>query len=342
MIYIRTDANRIIASGHIMRCIAIASNLRLHNIESVFLISDDTAKDIIESNGFSYVILDTKWDDINIEVSKVVELVEHENPDLLLIDTYSVTEYYVLELAKKCRVGYIGSKTIVMSELSLLINYDVNIDYTFYKNNYDENRTQILLGPQYAPLRSEFVASVKPIATQISRVLITTGNTNQGNVVGRILQEIIKQDLTKNIVFDVIVGNMYDSISDFESLRNENVVFHHNVPEVSSLMKQCDIAIAACGTMVYELIALSVPVISFSMVPEQIKTAEKLDEMGIITYCGKSYISDEPCIEKIIQALMYFILHPDEMTQMARIGSQYIDGNGNERIYEAILDTINN
>ena len=40
MIYIRTDANETIATGHMMRCISIAKQLMFHNIEATFLLSD--------------------------------------------------------------------------------------------------------------------------------------------------------------------------------------------------------------------------------------------------------------------------------------------------------------
>ena len=42
-IFIRVDANGIIATGHVMRCLSIADALRTLSVEAVFITADEEA-----------------------------------------------------------------------------------------------------------------------------------------------------------------------------------------------------------------------------------------------------------------------------------------------------------
>lgn len=57
MIGIRVDANSIISTGHVMRCIAIEQGLEVLGEKCVFLVSDITTSDFLKTKGYESICL---------------------------------------------------------------------------------------------------------------------------------------------------------------------------------------------------------------------------------------------------------------------------------------------
>lgn len=51
MLYIRTDMNSVIASGHVMRCLAIADAAKALGEKITFILSDENAVSFITAHG---------------------------------------------------------------------------------------------------------------------------------------------------------------------------------------------------------------------------------------------------------------------------------------------------
>ena len=57
MLYIRTDMNRQIASGHLMRCLTIAKELKKRGEDVTFLLADEEAYALVSEQGFPCHVL---------------------------------------------------------------------------------------------------------------------------------------------------------------------------------------------------------------------------------------------------------------------------------------------
>ena len=68
MVAIRVDANREIAIGHVMRCMSIADKLCGLGQKPVFITADHSVTDLILSNGYKTICLNTVWNDMNSEI----------------------------------------------------------------------------------------------------------------------------------------------------------------------------------------------------------------------------------------------------------------------------------
>lgn len=329
MIFIRTDSNLTISGGHIMRCLAIAKELMKLGIPVCFLIADTNPVHILDESGVPYVILYSNWMDLSIETEQVRKLLEKENHPVLLIDTYQITKEYVNKLHPYCKIAYLGSKLEPLGELDLLINYSSAIDYDFYKNNYD-NRTTLLLGPLYTPLREEF-QNIKPMyREQVARILVTTGNTDRYHMVDTLIRDLYSMTKIKQIKLDVIVGPMFEDKDELHKKydNDPNVILHDNVKSMAEIMKTCDLAISANGTTVYELSAVGLPTISFAMVEEQVKSAKALSDQGVIDYCGHSYENPSECVKQIIKRTLHYLINNKERIELAKKAHKLIGGNG--------------
>ena len=338
MVFIRADSNSTISGGHIMRCLAIAKSVMGAGENVCFLLADDNPIPILQDAGLDYIVLDSDWQDLMSDVYQVKEIVQHDKNPLLLIDTYSVTRQYVEALRPFTKIAYLGSKREYLGNLDLLINYSTDIDYDFYNKYYSSNTT-LLLGPSYAPLREEFQQVRKDYRNNILRVLLTTGNTDKNNLVDMILKKLLPLVEQTDIVFDVVVGRMFDEKDYLHETYddNKNVHLHENVKSMSLLMRECDLAISANGTTVYELSAIGLPTITFAMVPEQVRSAEALSQLGVIDYCGRIYEDKENCVEFLKNRFTYYMRHNDDMISLAKKAHAIIDGNGCKKIGDEIF-----
>ncbi len=338
MVFFRADSNSTIAGGHIIRCVAIAKALINAGKEVCFLVADENPVSVLEEAGIKYILLNSDWQNLMSDMHKVKDILGEEKLPILVIDSYSVTRKYVEFLKPSAKLIYLGSKQEYLGDLDLLINYSTDIDYNFYKQNYSAS-TKLLLGPKYAPLREEFQSKAKRYKDRIERVLLTTGNTDRDNTVGAILQKLMPVIDGTGIVIDVVIGRMFDRKAFLLKTYDNNscLCFHENVRSMASLMNSCDLAISANGTTVYELSSVGLPTITFAMVPEQIKSAEALADLGVVDYCGRSFENQNACAETIRDRFIYYLKHNREMVCLAQKAHALIDGNGCHRIADEIV-----
>lgn len=337
MIFFRADSNKQIASGHIMRCLSIAQAFLNAGERVEFLVADDNPIPMLKRVGVKYTILHTPWNNLIEEVDVVKGILRKEQNPLLFIDTYQVTRRYTEALLPYARICYLGSKPEYLGPIQVLINYSTDIDYSFYGNNYSDT-TKLLLGASYAPLRKEFL-EVKHKQSQNGkcRVLLTTGNTDARNCVGMILSKF-RHAKASLLEFHVVVGGMFDSKEQLHQLYDNDpmVVLHENVNSMSDLMAISDLAISANGTTVYELAAAQVPVISFSMVEEQVKSARKLSKLGVVEYCGEIFNDTEKVTNKIVNVTLKLAERAEDRERLNHKAHSVIDGRGCERIVEEL------
>lgn len=342
MIFFRVDSNKTIASGHVMRCISIAHAFKELGQDILFITADSCSDSMIESAGFSHKNLNSQWDNLETEINDVIQIINKEKNSLLIIDTYSITRKYVEELLPFIKICYLGSKQDYLGQLDALVNYSTSINYEFYKSNY--TNTKLLLGIEYVPLRKEFQNIKNAANNNIKHILVSTGNTDSNRIIPKLLNKFTSSSELNNVIFDVIVGGMFINIDELDELeeRNKNVKLHKNVNNMSELMQNSYIAVAANGTTVFELAACGVPPVTFAMVQEQVISAESLGKIGIVKYCGKIFDEEKATIDNIYNAVMNYCNDEEYREQESKKVKQFVDGNGCMRIAETLLNLERN
>ena len=142
MFYIRADANEIIGAGHIMRCIAVAAELRKNLEEVVFIVADQYGHGIVESYGFKTLCLNSQWDNLEMELGIILPLVKENHVKGILVDSYYVTENYLAELHQCTRVAYIDDVDAFIYPVDLVVNYNI----------YDNIRQQSMIELHFPPI----------------------------------------------------------------------------------------------------------------------------------------------------------------------------------------------
>lgn len=340
-VYIRTDANPAIAGGHVMRCLSLAEALAKLGADVEFVLSDDGPVRVIEEREFSVCVLSTDWRVLSEGAEALCRLCDEQEFPVVLIDTYSVDAEYVDRLSSCAEVCYLGSKGGDLGALSLIANYSTDIDEGFYGRTYGQRGTRLLLGPGYAPLKACFSEAYRIRDGRISRVMVTTGSTDPFGFLPAFLAAALDDVRLDGVEFDVVVGRMVteDAASTVERIASENrrVDVMRAVSDMAGLMARCDAAVSANGTTVYELAAAGLPTVTFSMVEEQVASAESLARLGAIEYGGQVGGDVSRTAAACVDRLAGLVSGPARAAALARRAHDLIDGLGAERIAKEIM-----
>lgn len=341
MIAFRVDGNYEIGSGHIMRCLSVATALREEGQNSIFVTADHLMDAVISNAGFSSCSLDTNWNDMESELAKIQWMMQALKPDKIIVDHYSVTPRYFEQLNKIAKAWYIDDLNIAYYCVEGLINYNVFAKDLGYENMYSE-QTELLLGAIYAPLRKEFLKMpARKVNTEVHRILILTGGSDPVRVSQQILSFIKKNTAWNQILFDFVVGMLNPQLFEIQKQAQKlpNVEIHTNVNKMSELMMSCDIAVSAAGSTLYELCACGTPTITYSLADNQKLGAQAFSTHKMMLDAGDcrenlNFEQNlEDCINNMIQNL-------NLRMQTSKLLQQSVDGNGAARIAKILIEKL--
>ena len=105
---------------------------------------------------------------------------------------------------------------------------------------------------------------------------------------------------------------------------------------MSQLMTECDVAITAGGSTMYELCACSIPMITYSVADNQLAGVKGFAQLGIAKYCGDIRTDDVQIWSNLYEALKVFQLNFEYRKEVALRMKELVDGQGTRRIADEI------
>lgn len=342
LVYIRTDGNETIATGHLMRCLTIARALEKREAHPVFMVSDTTSISVLRGmmtpqernrNAFPVIHLQTDYREPEKELPAVQNILSSHAASYLLVDSYFVTPDYLSSLRGFCRVAYIDDRQAFDYPVDLVINYDIIVNTGFYKKAY-----QIFSGGAYTPLRDQFSLCPYRLWEEVRDVFISTGGTDPYNIACRLTRQLLASREWEGVCFHVLTGPMHVHRAELDALaeKNERVILHENVTNMAELMSECDLAVSAAGTTLYELCAIGVPAVSYTMADNQIPGAKAFGQAGLIPCVGD--VRSNPDFFRITcEKMLELAKDPSARRQQSMRMRMAIDGAGADRIAAALL-----
>ena len=340
MLYIRADGNSTIGTGHIMRCLAIAEAVKTLGESVTFIVADDNMSDVLAERGYQVVTLQSVWNNLNEEIEKLTSVIRALSIKLLLIDSYYVAHEYLQKIRDLTSVVYIDDLNAFHYPCDMLINYNYFADMLDYHTRYDG--TSLLLGCQYAPLRQEFQNLPKKVFSQtVESVLITTGGIDPYNTAGKLLVKVKESQVLGHLELHVIVGRFNRQIEGLLSLerRFDSVFLHRDVKSISRLMLDCDIAVSAGGSTLYELCACGTPTVTFALADNQVDGVNSLGD-GVMISAGDIRENEDLCLDRILAGLSSLISDFGLRCDMAERMQKLVDSQGAMRIAKSILEVV--
>ncbi len=334
MVYIRTDMNETIATGHVMRCLSIADAVRDLGEACVFLLADAQAKELVEARGHHAVILGTKWDDMESELPVLKAFIRERRVRQLLIDSYQATARYLAALSGQLKTIYIDDINAFHYPVHAIICY-ANYWWKFaYPAHYED--TKLYLGPEYVPLKGAFAScGEKAIADIPRRLLLLSGGADPHHALERLLEKLAPGRWER---IDVICGRY---CADYERMkrmyiRNGAIVFHQAVADMEIYMRAADVAVSAGGSALYELCAAGTPAISYSFADNQLDNVRQFAEDGLIEYAGDIRYQD--IAETVSGILKHGYAEKEERERRSEAMKRLVDGRGAQRIAQILTE----
>lgn len=330
MFIIRADGNAKIGAGHLMRCLTIAEAVKKlpDAPEILVLCADEESARMASDRGFRTGVFYTDYKQPETELSMWNQWIKGTQ-NTILVDSYHVTDAYLHELRKFGKVYLMDDMQNHTYPVDAVINYNVFADEKVYQDLYCGKSVKFCLGGAYAPLRSQFQDVDYWVRDDVEQVLLTTGAGDADNIAGEIMNRIYRKD----IVYHVLVGRFSPHLTGWQerAAKCANIQVHFDVQDMAALMKQCDLAVSAGGSTVYELSAVGVPFIAFSYAENQELLVEYLranDVSGSAGAWHKDKLRTLNRIEELFDNFSKSLIRSDYSKKEQLL----VDGHGAERL----------
>ena len=211
------------------------------------------------------------------------EPIDYRPFDIVILDTYEISSGYISRLKTRNRL-------LVCYDDNALYAYDCNVLFNanFHAHElefkFTSEKPHMLLGPQYALLRSEFQDTIPiDVKEEATEIFVCFGGSDMRGftpVAVNTLREI------PGIGINVVLGARTSCDKDVYRMKNEYVRIYKNPENISKIMASCDIAITGAGSMVYELACLGIPTIIVVQADNQRLVANYLERHKLMKYAG--------------------------------------------------------
>ena len=359
LVVFRTDASAVIGSGHVMRCLTLASALRSQHVNATFICraQDNDLCDHIESQGFAVARLSTPtsatvktdawipysdwlgapWQ-VDVDQSRAAIALLGEKPDWLVVDHYGIDARWEQELrtvATRCMV--IDDLADRAHDCDLLLDQNVVADMlTRYALRVPSPCVQ-LLGPEFAllqPMYAQLHACIEPRKGAVQRIFIYFGGIDSHNMTGRTLSACRLLD-NPEIEIDVVISSASPCA---QTVREQaagacNVRIHTNLATLAPLMARADIAIGAGGATTWERLCLGLPSLVITVAENQCPVISGLHDQNLVYWIGHHDQVDQIAIAEALKR----VVSMGTLGDWSRRCLGVCDGGGVSRVIDRIV-----
>ncbi|MDB5764022.1 MAG: hypothetical protein JWQ21_3017 [Herminiimonas sp.] len=350
---IRTDASQEIGTGHVMRCLTLADELRARGADIRFVCRQlpRSFARLIRAHGHDVAMLaparhaivgsggneprhahwlGTGWEQDAQDM--LACLADEEDWDWIVVDHYAIDIRWESALRKS-----LGSKIMVIDDLAdRMHDCDVLLDQNHYRNGPTRYvglvspACRLLLGSGYVLLRREFIearATLRQRDGIIHRILIFLGGADPKNMTGRVT-DLLRKTISPQVRIDVVVGAVNPHLEDIEVLcaPYQNISLHIQAANMAELVAVADIAIGACGSATWERCYLGLPSLVLVMADNQRQAAQDLADMGVIVNLGDAENMTDRMLTDAVNRLMN---DANACLELSRRSFEIMSENGN-------------
>lgn len=350
-IVIRTDASIEIGTGHVMRCLTLATGLSGEGAEVRFLCRahDGNLIYLIKRCGFSVEILpaiaagDTQSDfttdpahaawlgcDWQTDARQSCSVLS-DKVDWLIVDHYALDHRWERAMRTTCQnIMVIDDLADREHDCDLLLDQSLGRTASNY-HDFVCADTRMLLGPQYALLRPEFAqwratSLARRQSPELRHILVTMGGVDYDDVTGQVLKALNRCRLETLKKITVVLGPhapWHDAVTTVAAGMQVPTTVLTGVDNMAELMTSCDLAIGAGGATTWERCSLGVPSVLLLLADNQLNIARQM------THANAAFvISDMKTLEKSLVGFLESFDLFNRMKVFARRSAEMLDASG--------------
>ncbi|PPI81945.1 UDP-2,4-diacetamido-2,4,6-trideoxy-beta-L-altropyranose hydrolase [Marinobacter flavimaris] len=357
----RADASLRIGSGHVMRCLTLAEELRRQGHRCEFVCRDHAGHlgEFIASKDFTCHLL-ANTDE---PVAKPAEANSKAYSDWLGVDwetdaeqtlaaigalqvDWLVADHYALDSRWEKRLATVARRVMVIDDLAdrvhecdLLLDQNLGTEASDYSHKVP-TRCSKLIGPRFALLRPEFPvlrdsALKRRAKPSIKRILISLGGVDLDNVTAEVMRAFTHSSLPLDTELDIVLGAAAPYLEEVRALARElpfRATVSVSVSDMAERMCRADISVGAAGSTSWERCCLGLPAIMVVLAENQRAIGNALATSGSAILLDKDAIADQ------LGGILDELVGSDERLQsLADNARKICDGRGTSRLVSEMI-----
>jgi UDP-2,4-diacetamido-2,4,6-trideoxy-beta-L-altropyranose hydrolase len=349
----RTDASNQIGTGHFMRCLTLADELK-KQVADICFISRNLPlhlSEMLNTKGMKLIHLSNYDHEDSIdELAHASWLGVSQAQDAKAtvkalsghVYDWVVVDHYALDVRWESIVRPNVKNIMVIDDLAdrhhdcdILLDQNYYADMQTRYNGKVPSHCQLLLGPNYALLREEFRAlreQVEVRSGEVKKVLVFFGGIDPDNYTLQAIDALAEMDAGLKV--DVVIGAQHpfvDMIKD--SCARYGFVCYVQTSRMAELMIKADLAIGAGGSASWERCCLGLPAIVISFAENQIEIVSNLTSIGVC-----DYLLGELSTSYFQERIRHFLITPASLRLMSYKAYSLVDGQGARRVMEYLYE----
>ena len=352
-VLIRADASAAIGSGHVARCVALATVLRKQGAEVQFACRQLPGHLLsrLAEDGYVTYALPERYENETAHADIQAALSWQADMDALSEQLahaprfdWLIVDHYGLDARWETAARQFSTRLMAIDDLAsrphavdLLLdqNYSAVAADAPYERWLGAD-CRILLGPRYALLRDEFQCAPIAIRPRVKRVLVNFGGFDAAR---QVHATALALRAFEDLQVDFVAGLQnpeWDALCRLAEKR-PNWRLHTSISNFSNLMREADLFIGAGGGTTWERAALGLPTICISVAANQQLNAHLLAEAGAHLYLGDHETLDP---QRLTQAVAVLRDNAELRQSFARRSRALVDGQGALRVAVAMAEPV--
>lgn len=330
-IFIVTEANASVATGHLLECIDCMKELKKIGYGISFWINDDMECSLKRRINCPYQQYRCS---IEMDYTFFLSEIMRKRPIAILFNLREISENFLKKMRSMLSTE---TKLICIDEFghrSLQADIIINPMIDPYYWDYGESRAKLFCGAEYLVL-SQTLGMLhekeKKINEKINSIVITMGGVDPQNYTLDLMEAVVESFSGSEI--DVIVGGGNQNLENImkKAAKYQNITVRENIPNLPDMMYEADLVICAGGNTLHEAACIGTPAIVLPSMPHEERTAKCFEKkgFGVVVDVSTDWEKDLFCMFEKIRSVKI----RDEMSIR---GKQLSDGLGRKRIAEII------
>lgn len=342
-IFIVTEANVAVATGHLMECIVCAEELIEKGYEISFWINDDMENGLKERIPCKYQEYHVSVEsDYKVLIKEVCQIA----PEVLLFNLREISEKFL----KRCKEK-ISKKTSVIcidefGHRNLLADIIINPMIDSYYWDYAGSKARLFCGAEYLILPKELAQyhkKKKVVNNDVQKIVITMGGVDPQNYTVGLIGIVADYFQDVDIVINVVVGGGNQHYKEIvEQVKRYNEIYHNKINVVRNIinvdllemMYQADLVICSGGNTLHEAACIGTPAVVIPSMLHEVYNAQ--------AFAGKEFglmIKNRDNLKAKLWEALGNIRSYQVRSKMSVKGRQISDGLGRMRVVE-IIDEV--
>ncbi len=345
----RVDSGVTVGSGHVLRCLALGTEVKSRGHEILFLCRnlENNIIELIQQSGFRVCILSyNSTGDIGLEKSDfwaVKVALGNLVPSWFVVDNYDLGKVWegLIKEEYKSRILVVDDLPSRRHHCDIILDQNYHAEGADLYSNLIPESTIRLYGTKFVLTKvSDRVPDFTRNAPRdgvIKRVLVYFGSVDSQNNTMKALLALERIIQDADLWVDVVIGNMNRHSSEISIYcsRIKNFIVHATLPSLARLMQDCDLMLSAGGSVIWERCLSGLPGVCVHCSDNQRMSSELMHKNGIHIHLGNGADVDVSIWEVAVRER---IKNVDSNKLMSDRSMFLCDGRGAARVASIMLE----